>query len=117
MGSTSTAYGRISRMLHWLVAVLVLVLSVSGIILANMNKGVPKSNMLQAHMIIGLLLVVLVGGRVIGRFVDQPPSPPAQLTAFRLVAFKAVHLFLYLSLVGLFVSGIAMAATYGTDKW
>lgn len=113
--SSATEYGRIAQGLHWIVAILVFTMGIIGTIHASMEKGLAKSTLLNVHIIVGIALAVLVCLRILWRLVDQSPDPPSHLGPFRLQIFKLVHIFIYLCFAGLFISGISLAITLGTD--
>ena len=70
-------YSKTAIVLHWVVAIMVfMALFVGGRMLAEIDNADPeKISALQGHMIWGLVIGLLMLGRIIVRFTAKHPAP------------------------------------------
>ena len=98
-----TKYAFSSRILHWLIAVLVLTLIPVGWWMASraeINLFDNLTNTLYAwHKAIGFTLLCLMLVRVIVKVRNGAPAYPGSLPRWQVVAAKSLHHLLYLLLV------------------
>lgn len=114
MKSTSERYGTVARSLHWLSALLILGLMAAGFVAANTADPAAKAAILRLHVPIGLLVLALTLGRLAWwRFADRRPAAVAGLPAWQRRAGGAVHALLYVAVLGLAASGIALMVLSG----
>lgn len=114
--STPTQYGSVAIAIHWLSAILIIVLIPLGLISANFVDGdsSAKPVLLAAHMVLGIAILVLTLGRVAWwRFADKRPDPVAGMPKWQEAVSRSVHILLYVVLLVLAGSGIALVATSG----
>ena len=101
--TTNTRYSISSRLLHWLIALLVLVLVPVGIIMAGraeINLFDDLTNTLYAwHKAIGFSVLLLMIIRVVVRARGGSPPYPRALARGQTVAATALHHLLYLLLI------------------
>jgi cytochrome b561 len=103
-------YHPIHVALHWLIALLVLMmLGVGKFALPGVSPEDPqKVFMLQTHAYTGGIIAFLLIVRLILRFTTKQPAPAdAGHPALNFTA-KAVHFLLYLLLIGMAVSGLGL---------
>jgi cytochrome b561 len=102
----------LSRLLHWLMAVLVLAMLFIGI--AMVASLSDYARLVAIHKPLGAAILVLVAIRLINRLLSPPPPLPAQLPAWQRFAAHASHWLLYLLMFALPLVGWAMlsAADY-----
>lgn len=100
-------YSRAMIWLHWLTALLVLVLFVVGYLAARViDFGSPlKQPLFQLHAVLGYTLLVLTLVRLFLRLRTPQPAPPEEMAGPQLVLYRAVHGLLYLSLLLMAVTG------------
>lgn len=67
----------------------------------------------RLHALIGCLLLVLTLGRLVWKWVDNAPSPPAELGKLHLKGMKIIHGLLYLVILILTVNGIILMVQSG----
>jgi cytochrome b561 len=96
--------------LHWLIALLVLMMLAIGKLAM---PGIPAVNpqkvmMLQTHAYIGGAIALLLIVRLIMRFTMKSPAPADAGNAFLNFLAKTVHFLLYLLLIGMAVSGLGL---------
>lgn len=96
--------------LHWLIFVLVVLMLGIG---KTVLPGIPVDNpqkpfMLQMHAVTGFLITVLLVARLIVRFTIKRPAPADAGNSFLNFVAGAVHILLYLLLIGMAVSGMGL---------
>ena len=84
-----------ARVLHWLIAALVLPMIVLGIIIANEWGGPVQEPLYDLHKSIGALLLPLVLLRLVYRLMHPPLPLPADIPAIQQFAAHATHWTLY----------------------
>ena len=76
--STSTNYGTVAVMIHWVSALMILVLMGSGFRAANTIAPDAKAQILSFHVPLGLTILVLTLARIAWWwFADRKPDPIA----------------------------------------
>jgi cytochrome b561 len=111
--STPTRYGNVAIALHWLTAVLIAIQLTGGFIAAA--SGAPaKASILRFHAPLGIVILTLsliwIAWRI---FADPRPTPAAGQSSLQIRAAYVVHVLLYVAIVGLAISGIALLAVSG----
>lgn len=111
----SERYAVTTRLLHWLVAVLVLATWPLGFLIHYVNND-AKMDFYMLHEGFGFLvlwlMLVRVGNKLIAR------KPPAEGSAMEKIAAESVHGLLYLFLIVMPVSGFLATNAHGFPlKW
>ena len=104
--NTISEYGFISKLFHWLTALLLLVQIPLGFYLVDLDFGKTRINIENIHVIIGLSIFYLVISRLLNNFFN--PTPKIITSSFfgqKFIA-KLNHVLLYLSVLTITVSGI-----------
>ncbi|NTU81397.1 MAG: hypothetical protein HGA45_18795 [Chloroflexales bacterium] len=114
---TPTTYGRLTQALHWVSTVLIVALFPLGMVMVRLADGALKTTLYGVHIAAGLLLAALTLIRLVGRFVEPAPATPGGMSRPRRIAFHGVHVLLYLVLVPLTASGVAMLLASGLSLW
>lgn len=111
--NTGAHYGRVSRYLHWSIAILMLVLVPMGIFASMIPEGTSfRIGYYVAHKTLGFCVLALVVARLVWHFRGgRPPLDGALKTWERRLA-HTTHVFLYVLMIGLPLSGFIMS-TYG----
>lgn len=96
--------------IHWLTALLVIMmLGVGKIVMPGISPEDPqKPLMLQSHTYIGGAIALLLIVRLVLRFTTKRPAPADAGNAILNWVGKAVHVLLYLFLIGMAVSGLGL---------
>lgn len=110
--STSTGYGRVTQGLHWISALLILTLIPMGFWMQSVAEA-DKLAIYRMHAVLGIMVLLLTLVRLANRWFEPSPAPPPGLTGGKLLAFKGVHVLLYLALLVLTISGIGLNLTSG----
>lgn len=107
-------YPSLSRLLHWLTALLVLSTIPAGLIMVQEGISRPLQNSLFLyHKNIGPVILILVALRILVRLVKKAPPMPAHLPRAQAAAAEAVHGLLYLTLIVMAISGIVRVQAGG----
>lgn len=93
------AYTPTARALHWVVAVLVLIMVPLGIVIANKWGGPAQESLYNLHKSIGPVLLLLVLVRLLYRLTHPPLPLPADIPAIQQFAAHANHWALYALLI------------------
>lgn len=111
--STPTRYGTVAIAIHWVSALAVLALLVSGTIMAG-AAGEAKRSILPVHATVGALLLLLTLLRLAWwAWGDRRPEPVSGQPPAQKLAARIVHGLLYLAIIVLAASGIGMLALSG----
>jgi cytochrome b561 len=102
-------YSPVARALHWLTALVVLLMIPIGVIMAdrgerNLWDGTTNA-LYSTHKLLGFILLWLVIARIGYRLIKGAPPPEPGLTAFQRKASAVVHGLLYVLLIGLPLGG------------
>lgn len=115
--STPERYGRVAIILHWLTALFILGLMIAGSQAADMTDPVAKASLLRLHAPMGTLVLVLTLARIgWWVFADTKPHEPRGTPRLQSIAANAVHGLLYLVIIGMAGSGVAMIALSGAGN-
>ena len=114
---TERGYSLIIRILHWLMALIMITMIVAGLLMVNGpwdGKFPPSRGQLyDYHRGMGFLLLVLVVIRLLAYRFTKPPSPlPANMSSTQKRAAEIVHFLLYASLIVHPILG-----WYATNAW
>lgn len=89
------AYRRPARILHWLVAVLVILNIPGGILMTRLDGGALQDFVFNNHRSIGFVVLVLALVRLAYRLTHAPRPLPESMPALQRFAAEAVHWALY----------------------
>ena len=104
--NTLTEYGLISKLLHWVSAILLLVQIPLGFYLVDLDFGLERINIESIHIIIGLSIFYLVILRLLTKIIN--PTPELNTSIFKGQKFlaKLNHILLYVTILSITISGI-----------
>ena len=101
-----TEYGLISKLLHWLSAILLLVQIPLGFYLVDLDFGEKRINIENIHVILGLIIFYVVIIRLINKILNPTPKlDPSIFKGQRFLA-KMNHVLLYIAILSITISGI-----------
>lgn len=108
----NTHFAPLARLLHWLMAVLLLAMLFIG---AGMVASVSERHewLLHLHKPLGIALLALVVIRLLVRFSTRQPPLPADLPPVQVLAAKASHWLLYALMLAMPLLGWAMISAAG----
>ena len=104
--NTLTEYGIISKLLHWLSAILLLIQIPLGFYLVDLDFGEERITIENIHVLVGLGIFYVVIFRLLNNLINPIPKlGPATFLGQRFIA-KLNHLFLYIAILSITISGI-----------
>jgi cytochrome b561 len=106
-------FSAVSRLLHWLMALMILAMLFIGVGMAASVS--PRYDLLVSiHRPLGIAILVLVVIRILNRLISPPPALPDSVPPLQRLAAKASHLALYTLMVVMPLVGWGMlsAARY-----
>ncbi len=108
--NTREQWGWAAKSLHWLVVLLVLGQFVLASIAADLPLGMEKIATLARHKSLGITILLLATLRVLWRFANPTPAPPAASRRWERLLASAVHVGLYATLFLMPLSGWMMSS-------
>lgn len=101
-----------SRILHWMMAILILAMLFIGIGMVSTTS--PRYyTLLSVHRTIGIIILVLVAIRLINRLINPPPPLPTDLPVWQQWMARASHILLYALMIALPLIGWSMLSAGG----
>ena len=111
--STTNHYGTVAVTLHWLSALLILVLIGSGFRAGGMEEAAAKASILQVHVPLGVTILLLTLARIAWwLFADKKPAS-VSMPRWQDRASRAIHILFYVVILGMTASGIGMMILSG----
>ena len=113
MNAHQARFSPLSRVLHWLMALMILAMLFIG---TGMAASVSERYrfLIAIHRPLGLAVLILVAIRLVNRLINPPPPLPDSLPPLQRVAAKASHVLLYalMFIIPLLGWGMLSAAPY-----
>jgi cytochrome b561 len=103
--NANDSWGAPARLLHWLIAALILAQFVLGWTAASWRLSPTKLELFVWHKSIGMLILALVVLRLTWRFANPTPALPADTPAWERAAARASHALLYLLMIAMPITG------------
>jgi cytochrome b561 len=115
---TIEKYTTVAIVLHWLMALLVLVLIGLGWFMVDLPQGPDRSYYFALHKSIGLTVFALLGVRVAWRIRHRPPALPSFMGRWQAAVARTVHLGFYAVLLVQPVTGYVSSSFSGyKTRW
>ncbi|WJM85736.1 cytochrome b [Dickeya chrysanthemi] len=112
--NTSTRYGQASILLHWITAATVYGMFGLGLWMVALGYYDPWYHKApDIHKGIGVLLFVVLLIRAIWRWISPPPHPLSSYSALTRIGAALAHIFLYLLLFSILISGYLISTAEG----
>ncbi len=111
--SSSDRYGAVAVSIHWLSALLILVLLYSGFRAAGLHDPAAKAALLRLHLPAALVVLALTAFRILWwlSFDAKPAALGFRPLQERLA--RIVHVLLYVVILGMVASGVGMTVATG----
>ena len=103
--NTKETYGAVAKFFHWATAFIILGLIIVGLYMVRLSYSPYMLEVYALHKSFGLLVLWLVGLRLIWRSLNVKPAPHQNHTLWEKVSAKIAHIFLYLAMIGMPLSG------------
>jgi len=104
--NTLTEYGIISKLLHWLSAILLLIQIPLGFYLVDLDFGEKRLSIENIHIIIGLSIFYLVIIRLLNKILNPTPKLDPSIFKGQKFIAKLNHILLYAAILAITISGI-----------
>jgi len=112
--NTTTTYGAVHIVLHWLVAISVIGLFALGVWMVELGYYDPWYNRAPAvHKAFGIVLVVVMLIRLVWRWANGVPEPEPGVRRWETRAAHGVHAVLYIGVFSAIISGYLIATAKG----
>lgn len=112
--STSDRYGAIPVTIHWLTALLIVGVLVTGFRAGHALDSPAKLVLLKAHVPMAVCVLLLTLTRIAWWvFIDRKPAPAAGPPLWQERLARAVHLLFYVATLGLAASGVGILILSG----
>ena len=114
--SSPTRYGSVAIAIHWLTALAILGMLISGLSAANTTDPQTQFTLLRGHAITGSLVGVLTVFRIVWwMFFDRRPADQSGLSRGQSIAAHVVHYGLYAVIIVMVSSGFATVIMTGAN--
>jgi cytochrome b561 len=108
-------FGPIAILLHWSVALVIVVVVALGLYLESLDLGDTKNLVLATHKSIGLTILGLMCVRVAWRLTHPAPPLPATMSQLQRWLANMTHVALYVVAFAMPLSGYTSVAARGRD--
>ncbi|HLR13944.1 MAG TPA: cytochrome b [Burkholderiaceae bacterium] len=113
--SSGGQYHIISRLLHWLIAIMILGMLALGFYMVDLPLSPDKLKLYSWHKWTGVSIFLLVLLRLAWRFRHRPPAMPAHFSPAVRIAATAGHGVLYVLMLAIPLSGWLMSSAKGVQ--
>ncbi len=107
-------WNRVSQLLHWLIALLIVGMGVVGLTMTQMALSLTKLKIYNLHKSVGITVLVLVALRLLWRLTHRAP-PPLPMPRWQRVSAQAMHVVLYALMFAMPLSGWLFNSASGVD--
>lgn len=104
----SLAYARAARLLHWVIAALVIANILTGLL--HDPLGDVFAEIMPLHKAMGITIVALTLARIMVRLTHKPPPLPADMPGWERRSAHGVHMLFYLLMLALPLTGWIMSS-------
>jgi len=112
MSTPKKTYDRPARIIHWLMAALILMMLFIGVVMVSISSA-ERQVLLTLHKSLGVIILILGVTRLAWRFVSPPPEPPANEPRWRRHVAETTHIVFYALMLTLPLIGWAMQSAGG----
>jgi len=107
-------FSSVAILLHWAIAILLLVNVVLGLQFDDL-KGMAKFSLMQLHKSIGITVLLLSVARLGWRFTHRSPPYPEHMPAWEQFAASALHVAFYVLIIIIPLTGWAVVSVSPTN--
>lgn len=108
-------FGLATRLLHWLMAVLILALLGLGLVLVSIKPNLSTLWLYGLHKTLGITVLLLAVVRLVWHRINPPPLPIGPVNAWQTRAARLVHAALYILIIAIPLSGWIASSATGLD--
>ena len=113
MISASPTYSRTSILLHWVLAVAIIVSFSVGLYMTGLTMSPTRLKLYNWHKWAGVVILTLSALRLLWRLTHTPPPLPKQMPSWQRTASQVTHVALYLLFFAVPLSGWAYSSAAG----
>ncbi|MCX7125211.1 MAG: cytochrome b [Gammaproteobacteria bacterium] len=106
--NTHHSYGSVTKFLHWLIALLVLLMLCVGVSFSYLPHSPFSSFLMQIHKSTGITILFLMAIRLFWRWMNPTPALPKKTPLWEHIAIRVVHYLFYLVIIAMPITGIIM---------
>lgn len=108
-------YALSSRIIHWVMALIIFTLLALGIYMAEfMSKEAPNRMMVyDLHKSLGVLALIFIFIRIVNRFIKKAPALPDTMPKYEQILSHLGHFGLYILMIIVPLSGYLMSNSFG----
>jgi cytochrome b561 len=110
---TVAQYTGTAKVLHWLMALLIIGLFALGQYMSDLSMSPHKLQLYSWHKWVGVTVFFLLLVRVGWRITHQPPALPEKMSKYQRLASHVGHAALYLLMLAIPISGWLMSSAKG----
>ena len=114
LGNSTSAWGWPAKLLHWIGAILILLLLGHGWWMTHLAPRPDRVAHYAGHAALGYDLLALLILRMLWRWSHAVPALPADLATWERLSARAGHFGLYLLMLASTLTGWALAGTFRT---
>lgn len=107
------SYSGFAKLLHWLVAVCIIVMVPIGFIMANIGPGDLQNALYTIHRSLGVIILALMIPRLAYRLINGAPAPEPTLDPMQRVVSHLVHVALYVFVIAQALIGWVATSAFG----
>jgi cytochrome b561 len=111
--NTAERWGGISQLLHWTIAILILVMAYLGLTMDGLPNGPDKINTYALHKSIGITILALVALRLLWRVYAGTPDPVPGSPRWQARVATLTHWAMYALLFAMPISGWVLNSAAG----
>ena len=112
--TTEQGYGKFAKILHWVMAIMVITLLIVGSYMADLDKTDPmKREIMGMHKSFGAIFLMLALIRLVWSRINNSPKLPTILAPWEKLLSKTVTGSMYLLMIAIPFSGYAMTNLFG----
>lgn len=111
--NTVDSYGAVAKLLHWVMAVLMISVLIVGLLLEDYEKTPEFLQLIGLHKEFGIVVLLLACIRLGWKVLDISPSLPASMSNHAKIMAKLGHLGLYFLMFGLPITGWVISSAAG----
>lgn len=111
--NTAETYGFVAKLLHWVIALLVIGMLCVGILMSKLPDTPFKGQVYMIHKLTGLCILILMIVRLIWVLINPKPRLPSTVPAWQGFLARSLHWGFYVLLIIMPISGLVMSTAAG----
>lgn len=113
LNNTHNSYGSVTKILHWLIFVLIVCMLLVGFFMDDIGDKSLRKEVINIHKLTGLTILVIMLFRVCWSLVNPKPDLPQGTPLWQIFAERVVHRLFYILLILIPISGWVMSVAGG----